>query len=82
MAGGSRIPSEAKLVEQLGASRMTIHIALRDLSAEGVLLRRQGPARSSHRGGSSRRFWSCATSMPRSRAAAIATARTFCAWRF
>ncbi|MBK8439033.1 MAG: histidine utilization repressor [Rhodobacter sp.] len=39
---GSRIPSEAKLVEQLGASRMTIHIALRDLSAEGVLLRRQG----------------------------------------
>ena len=39
---GSRIPSEAKLAEQLGASRMTIHIALRDLSAEGVLLRRQG----------------------------------------
>lgn len=39
---GSRIPSEAKLVEQLGISRMTIHIALRDLSAEGVLLRKQG----------------------------------------
>lgn len=39
---GSRIPSEAKLVEQLGMSRMTIHIALRDLSAEGVLLRKQG----------------------------------------
>ncbi len=39
---GSRIPSEAKLTEQLGASRMTIHIALRDLSAEGVLLRKQG----------------------------------------
>jgi GntR family histidine utilization transcriptional repressor len=39
---GSRIPSEAKLVELLGASRMTVHIALRDLSAEGVLLRKQG----------------------------------------
>jgi GntR family transcriptional regulator, histidine utilization repressor len=39
---GSRIPSEAKLVEQLGVSRMTVHIALRDLSAEGVLLRKQG----------------------------------------
>lgn len=39
---GSRIPSEAKLTERLGASRMTIHIALRDLSAEGVLLRKQG----------------------------------------
>ncbi len=41
-AEGERIPSEAKLVEKLGASRMTIHIALRDLSAEGVLLRKQG----------------------------------------
>lgn len=39
---GTRIPSEAKLVEQLGISRMTIHIALRDLSAEGILLRKQG----------------------------------------
>lgn len=39
---GARIPSEAQLVEQLGVSRMTVHFALRDLSAEGVLLRRQG----------------------------------------
>ncbi len=39
---GARIPSEAKLVEQLGMSRMTIHLALRDLSAEGILLRKQG----------------------------------------
>lgn len=39
---GSRIPSETKLGNQLGASRMTVHIALRDLAAEGVLLRRQG----------------------------------------
>jgi GntR family histidine utilization transcriptional repressor len=39
---GTRIPSEAQLVAQLGISRMTIHIALRDLSAEGVLLRKQG----------------------------------------
>ncbi len=41
-ADGARIPSEAQLVEQLGVSRMTVHIALRDLSAEGVLARRQG----------------------------------------
>lgn len=41
-AEGARIPSEAKLVEQFGISRMTIHTALRDLSAEGVLLRKQG----------------------------------------
>ena len=41
-AEGARIPSEADLVSQLGVSRMTVHIALRDLSAEGVLLRRQG----------------------------------------
>ncbi len=39
---GSRIPSEAQLVQQLGASRMTIHIALRDLSTAGMLLRKQG----------------------------------------
>lgn len=39
---GSRILSETQLVELLGASRMTIHIALRDLSAAGVLVRRQG----------------------------------------
>lgn len=39
---GARIPSEAKLVGELGVSRMTIHMALRDLSAEGILLRRQG----------------------------------------
>jgi GntR family histidine utilization transcriptional repressor len=39
---GYRIPSETRLAEQFGASRMTIHIALRDLSAEGVLVRRQG----------------------------------------
>lgn len=41
-AEGARIPSEAQLVERLGVSRMTVHIALRDLAAEGVLTRRQG----------------------------------------
>lgn len=39
---GARIPSEAQLVELLGVSRMTVHNALRDLAAEGVLIRRQG----------------------------------------
>lgn len=41
-AEGDRIPSEPKLVEQFGISRMTAHIALRDLAAEGHLVRRQG----------------------------------------
>lgn len=41
-AEGARVPSEAKLVEELGVSRMTVHIALRDLAAEGHLIRRQG----------------------------------------
>lgn len=39
---GYRIPSESRLAEQFDASRMTIHIALRDLSGEGTLVRRQG----------------------------------------
>lgn len=39
---GDRIPSEAQLAELFDASRMTIHIALRDLAAEGMLVRRQG----------------------------------------
>ncbi|MFT4130404.1 histidine utilization repressor [Labrys sp. (in: a-proteobacteria)] len=39
---GYQVPSESRLSEQLGASRMTVHIAMRDLAAEGVLVRRQG----------------------------------------
>lgn len=37
-----RIPSENELVGQLGLSRMTINRALRELAADGVLLRIQG----------------------------------------
>jgi GntR family histidine utilization transcriptional repressor len=36
------LPSEHDLVEHLGVSRMTIHRALRELSAEGLLSRIQG----------------------------------------
>ncbi|MDE2240627.1 MAG: histidine utilization repressor [Rhodospirillales bacterium] len=39
---GEKIPSEFELMDKLGASRMTVHRALRELSAEGVLLRVQG----------------------------------------
>lgn len=39
---GSRIPSENDLVERLGASRMTVNRALRELSMEGILQRVQG----------------------------------------
>lgn len=39
---GEKIPSEFDIMEQMGASRMTVHRALRELSSEGVLLRVQG----------------------------------------
>lgn len=37
-----RIPSESELVADLGVSRMTVNRALRELAAEGVLVRIQG----------------------------------------
>ncbi|MGD9007774.1 MAG: histidine ammonia-lyase, partial [Desulfobacteraceae bacterium] len=37
-----RIPSENELVKTLGASRMTVHRALRELTHEGLLIRIQG----------------------------------------
>ncbi|AQV93038.1 histidine utilization repressor [Cupriavidus necator] len=37
-----RVPSETELVESLGVSRMTVHRALRELTAEGMLVRLQG----------------------------------------
>ncbi|GGJ92037.1 histidine utilization repressor [Pseudomonas matsuisoli] len=37
-----RVPSESELVGQLGFSRMTINRALRELTADGVLVRMQG----------------------------------------
>ncbi|WP_258231408.1 histidine utilization repressor [Achromobacter pulmonis] len=37
-----RVPSEAELVDELGYSRMTINRALRELTAEGLLVRMQG----------------------------------------
>jgi GntR family transcriptional regulator, histidine utilization repressor len=39
---GDRIPSEIDLVKALGVSRMTINRALREMSAEGELVRRGG----------------------------------------
>jgi len=39
---GDRIPSENQLTEIFGASRMTVHHALRDLTAQGFLVRRSG----------------------------------------
>ena len=38
---GMRIPSEHELAELFGVSRMTVNRALRDLTAEGVLVRVQ-----------------------------------------
>jgi GntR family histidine utilization transcriptional repressor len=39
---GGKIPSEHELMERLGASRMTVHRALREMSADGLLTRAQG----------------------------------------
>ncbi len=39
---GARLPSEHELTQSLGVSRMTVHRALRELSAEGVVSRIQG----------------------------------------
>jgi GntR family histidine utilization transcriptional repressor len=41
-AGGARLPSEQELVASLGVSRMTVHRALRELSAAGLVSRIQG----------------------------------------
>ncbi len=41
-AEGGKIPSEFELMETLNASRMTVHRALREMSADGLLLRVQG----------------------------------------
>ncbi|MEQ3653515.1 MAG: histidine utilization repressor [Glaciecola sp.] len=37
-----RVPSETELVKSLGVSRMTVNRALRELTAEGLLVRQQG----------------------------------------
>lgn len=37
-----RLPSEAEMVNALGVSRMTVNRALRELTADGILIRQQG----------------------------------------
>ncbi len=39
---GALMPSEADLVAEFGVSRMTVNRALRELQAEGLVIRRQG----------------------------------------
>ena len=41
-AEGHRVPSESELAMLFGTARMTVHGALRDLAAEGMLIRRPG----------------------------------------
>jgi GntR family histidine utilization transcriptional repressor len=41
-AEGHRVPSETELARAFGTARMTVHGALRDLAAEGILIRRPG----------------------------------------
>lgn len=42
LKNGGKLPSESELVEELGVSRMTVHRALRELSAAGIVDRVQG----------------------------------------
>src|SRR5580658_9149055 len=42
IAEGDRVPSEHELMRSLKMARMTVHRALRELTAEGLLVRRQG----------------------------------------
>jgi GntR family histidine utilization transcriptional repressor len=39
---GRRVPSEIELVAQLGVSKMTVNRAMRELTAAGIIVRRQG----------------------------------------
>lgn len=39
---GERVPSESALMAEFGASRMTVHNALRDLTARGLMWRHKG----------------------------------------
>jgi GntR family histidine utilization transcriptional repressor len=41
-AEGHRVPSESELALEFGTARMTVHGALHDLAAEGLLVRRPG----------------------------------------
>ena len=41
-AEGHRVPSESELAKEFGTARMTVHGALRELAAEGLLIRRPG----------------------------------------
>lgn len=41
-ASGDRVPSESELVREFGVSRMTVNRALRELTADGLLVRVQG----------------------------------------
>lgn len=41
-ASGDLVPAERELMTQFGASRMTVHNALRDLTSRGFLTRRKG----------------------------------------
>jgi GntR family transcriptional repressor for pyruvate dehydrogenase complex len=43
LAPGTRLPSEAQLIEQFGLSRATVREALRLLEAEGLIIVKRGP---------------------------------------
>lgn len=72
---GDRIPTEAALCEQFAVSRMTVNKALRELVAEGWLVRTADPAALWPTGAPSRRSWRFAILQTRSPSGAASTAR-------
>lgn len=68
-----RVPSESELVTLFGYSRMTINRALRELTAEGLLVRMQGVGTFVAEIRASRRCWTLTISLTKSPAVAIAT---------
>lgn len=68
-----RVPSESELVTLFGYSRMTINRALRELTAEGLLVRMQGSVLLSPKFAASRRCWILTISLTKSPAVATAT---------
>ena len=67
---GYRVPSETELANAFGTARMTVHGALHDLAAAGILTRRPGAEPGSHTAGRNRRCSRSATFTTKSSSAA------------
>ncbi|WOD08248.1 GntR family transcriptional regulator [Marinomonas sp. GJ51-6] len=72
-----RVPSEAEIVNALGMSRMTVNRALRELTAEGFLVRQQGLGTFVAEKKHTQPYLKCITSRKRLRFEAINTIQSY-----